>query len=355
MTWHINGPLTTGLLDSTIVAKGLINPRGLQSLDDGSILVVEAGSGAPQPPGSGRVVKLGLNDSKNGPKYIQKETLLAEQQSMNMLKMMQRDEIMGLADVAHGDHQILVSLTDYVGGSKVMRVSPLPVCTVFNSRGNLNSIVYHPVQKAWYGIKPDANVVVEFSAIGEEGEERIVANLADLADGQDAVPVCVIYEPQTQSLLVSLFSGELGVDPAKKGIDFDKTAGQVVRVDINSGLVTPVLTGLTAPTGIALSDDGLLHVLELCSDFLQPLTADDALEQCLHGGFKRFSGRLLAVDLTNGHATVLANQLDTPSNIEITDKCILISEGMGVPGRPIPDVNGKSQPLKGYIRQLMLS
>lgn len=262
---------------------------------------------------------------------------------------LKRDEIMGLSDIASDGEQILVSLTDYVGGSKVMQVHPLPVKTVFNSRGNLNSIVYHPELKAWFGIKPDANVVVEFSA---DGQERIVATFEDMADGQDAVPVCVIYEPDTQGLLVSLFSGEIGQDPAKRGIDFDKTAGQVVRVDIATGAVIPVVTGLTAPTGIALSEDGLLYVLELCDDFLEPLIADDATTECLHGGFKRFSGRLLSIDSGTGEAIVLAEKLDTPSNLEIHNGRLLVSEGMGMPGRPIPGIDGEGQPLDGYIRQI---
>ncbi len=352
---HIDGTLPNHCRESKIIAKGLINPRGLKALDDGSILVIEAGSGEAKQPDSGRLLKLGQgqqeNKQENKQEYKAEDILLDQQHSMNMLAMMQRDEIMGLSDIAQGGDQILVSMTNYVAGSKVVQVSPLPVSTVFNSQGNLNSITYHPELNSWFGIKPDANVVVEFSAAGDE---RVVAQLADLADGQDAVPVCVIYEPLTGCLLVSLFSGELGQDPAKRGIDFDKTAGQIIRVNATTGEVSTVITGLTAPTGIALAGDNL-YVLELCEDFLEPLVGDNAAEQCLHGGFKRFSGKLLQINLVNGEASVVAEALDTPSNLEIHHGQILISEGMGMPGRPIPGINGNSQPLSGYIRQLSLS
>ncbi|MFT4924960.1 MAG: hypothetical protein ACI8WB_001050 [Phenylobacterium sp.] len=346
---HKHNSIPSKCRDAKIIATGLVNPRGLQALDDGSILVIEAGRGEMKSPDTGRLLKLSSDISSDERKTS--DIILDKQHSMNMLGMMNRDEIMGMSDIAQGDGQTLVSLTNYVAGSTVMRVSPGPVSTVFNSRGNLNSIVYHPQLKAWFGIKPDANVVVEFSATGDE---RIVAELADLADGQDAVPVCVIYEPSTGALLVSLFSGELGQDAAKKGIDFDKTAGQVIRVDATTGEVTPVVTGLTAPTGIELGDDGRLYVLELCDDFLEPLVGDNATAQCLHGGFKRFSGSLLQVDLSTGEMVVVANQLDTPSNLVKHDGHLLISEGMGMPGRPIPGLNGEVQPLAGFIRQVSL-
>jgi len=340
-----------------VVVKGLSNPRGLMVTNEGCLLVIEAGSGKPGV-ADGRVLALQLNAIQTmqtgkaqdiGDSNLYR-VVIDKLPSMNMQTMMKRDEIMGGGDFATNGQQIVFGLTDYVAGSKVIEVSPVAGRTIFNAQGNLNSIVHHPQFDRYFSIKPDANVVMAFSSIQSH---RVVSKLEDLSDGQDAVPVCVIYEPQTHGLLVSLFSGELHGDQDKKGIDFDKSAGQVVRVDIESAQVTTVLSGLTAPTGIALANDGQLYVLELCDDFLEPLVADNATTQCLHGGFKRFSGRLLLVDLETAQAQVVAQQLDTPSNLVVDQQSVFISEGMGMPNRPIPGVDGQSRPLEGFIRHIM--
>ncbi|MFP3682001.1 hypothetical protein SB725_33465, partial [Pseudomonas sp. SIMBA_041] len=76
-------------------------------------------------------------------------------------------------------------------------------------------------------------------------------------------------------------------------------------------------------------------VLELCDRLLQPLPPDWAGE-VLHGGFARFSGRLLRCDLQQRSVQVLAKGLDTPSNLCCVGDAVLVSEGMGLSGRPIP-------------------
>jgi hypothetical protein len=70
----------------------------------------------------------------------------------------------------------------------------------------------------------------------------------------------------------------------------------------------------------------------------------------LHGGFQRFSGRLLSCDLNTGEILVLATTLDTPSNLCLVQGGVLISEGMGLTGRLIPGPDGKIQPLDGILR-----
>ncbi len=321
-------------------------------MNDGSLLVAEAGTGDMSKPDSGRVVKLMPSLEEQNDLYEIQSVIIDQQPSMNMVSMMKRDEIMGLSEIAEGNGRILVGLTDYVSGSKVIEIFPDVNAPAFSLSGNINSIAYHPELDAWFAIKPDANVVIRLSS---EKEESVVTPIADMSDGQDAVPVCIVYEPNTGMLLVTLFSGEIGGETSKLGIDFDKTAGKVIRVDPATGQISDVVCGLTAPTGIALDTDGNLFVLELCDEFLQALIGENATRQCLHGGFKRFSGRLLQIDLRREKVVVIANQLDTPSNLEIVNGRLLISEGMGMPGRPIPNTMGDSQPLTGYIRQLKMN
>ena len=347
MTIVIKKDLPSNKFDSEIIVRGLNNPRGLKIFDDETLLVIEAGSGDSQQ-ADGRLLKVDL--SREGGQIL--DVILQQKSSMNMLPVMKRDEILGLSDIAISDRQMLVSLTDYVKGSTILSISGSSVSTLVKSQGHINSIVYHPVRKSWFCVKPDSNVVIEFLS---DGTERIVAQIENMSDDQDAVPVCIIYEEATQSFLVSLLSGEIGKDQSKVGIDFDKQAGEIIRVDPETGKIDRVVTGLTAPTGITLAADNTLYILELCSDFLEPLISDASAEDCLHGGFRRYSGRLLEVDLSTNLVTVVADQLDTPSNLQIHKQQIYISEGMGMPGRSIPGTNGEACSLTGYIRRLSMN
>lgn len=347
MEISITKDLPYELYESNIIVKGLNNPRGINIYDDKTMLVIEAGSGNTQQ-ADGRLIKVDLSEQ-----YGQVIAVVLEHQaSMNMLPEMRRDEIMGLSDVATGDGKLLVSLTDYINGSKIICISPSTVNTIVNTHGHINSIVFHPVRKTWFWVKPDSNTVIELL---DDGTERIVVQLDKLPDNQDAVPVCIIYEDRTQSLLISLFSGEIGNDQSKLGVDFDSQAGQVIRVNPVTGNVTVVVRELTAPTGIAIADDNILYVLELCSDFLEPLVTDNCIYDCLHGGFRRHSGRLLAIDLSSAQIVVVANELDTPSNIKIHNKAMYISEGMGMPGRLIPSSKGEQIHVSGFIRKVSMS
>lgn len=143
---------------------------------------------------------------------------------------------------------------------------------------------------------------MEFSGTGEE---RVLVELPDLGQDQDAVPVTLVYEPTTGAMLISLFSGELHQDPSRRGIDFADQAGQVIRVWPESGHSEVLIEGLQLPTGLALTPTGQLLVLELCDRLLQPLLTDWDGE-CLHGGFARFSGRLLCCNLQTREVSILA-------------------------------------------------
>jgi hypothetical protein len=332
--------------NTVIIAKGLLNPRGVCQKPDGSLLLVEAGTGDATTPFSGRLVQLKPDPSRSG-YYLPPEVLISGFRSMNMQARMFRDEIMGLSDVAFGNGRYLLSQTDYVEGSKILNMASMPPEPVFRSRGNLNSLCYHPTRHSWLAVKPDTNQLIEFSETTPQ--EQVLAELPALALGQEAVPVTLVYEAKTDAVLISLFSGELWQSANKQGIDFAEKAGQVIRVYPATGRIETVLTGLHLPTGLALTAEGKLLVLELCQQLLQPLMPDWAGEM-LHGGFQRFSGRLLSCDLNTGEILVLATELDTPSNLCLVQGGVLISEGMGLPGRLIPGPDNTAQPLTGMLR-----
>lgn len=332
--------------NSVVIADGLLNPRGLCQKPDGSLLLVEAGSGDAKTAFTGRLVQLKPDPDRSG-YYLPPDVLCCGFRSMNMQTRMFRDEIMGLSDIAFGNGRYLLSQTDYVEGSKILDMASLPPKPVFRSRGNLNSLCYHPTRNSWLAVKPDTNQLIEFSE--ENPQEQVLAELPALALGQEAVPVTLVYEAKTEAVLISLFSGELHQSAEKRGIDFADKAGQVIRVYPATGKIETVLTGLHLPTGLALTAEGKLLVLELCQQLLQPLMPDWAGE-VLHGGFQRFSGRLLSCDLNTGQVLVLATKLDTPSNLCLVPGGVLLSEGMGLPGRLIPGPENTAQALTGRLR-----
>lgn len=349
MTLHIPAQPVETLRPSTLIAEGLLNPRGLCLQADGSLLLAEAGSGLPDQPFSGRISRLTPDPRRPGA-YLPGAVLAQGFRAMNMQARMLRDEIMGVSDIACGDGRCLASQTDYVGGSRLLDLQYSPPEPVFHSRGNLNALCYHPTRRSWLAVKPDTNQLVEFRD-GEE--ERVLAQLPELDQGQEAVPVTLVYEPETDAVLISLFSGELHDEPARKGIDFADFAGQVVRVYPASGQVEVVIRGLQLPTGLALCPNGILLVLELCSHLQQPLAPDWAGEP-LHGGFTRFTGRLLRCNVRSGQVEVLARGLDTPSNLCLVPGAVVVSEGMGLTGRKVPAPGYKVVALSGKLRRVEL-
>ncbi|MGY2289777.1 hypothetical protein ACW9H6_07985 [Pseudomonas sp. SDO528_S397] len=340
---------TLALRPATVIAEGLLNPRGACVQSDGSLLLVEAGSGQADSPFSGRISHLRPHPHTPGA-YLPRETVARGFRAMNMQARMLRDEIMGLSDIACGDGRCLVSQTDYVEGSKLLDLNHCPPEPVFHSRGNLNALCYHPTRRSWLAVKPDTNQLVEFR---EGQDECVLVHLPELAQGQEAVPVTLVHEPATDAVLISLFSGELHSEPARRGIDFADRAGQVIRVMPASGQIEVVISGLQLPTGLAWTANGDLLVLELCSHLQQPLPPGWNGET-LHGGFTRFSGRLLRGNLQTGEVTVLAQGLDTPSNLCVAGDAVLISEGMGLVGRPLPVTGDQAAPLSGRLRRVLL-
>lgn len=337
------------LRSSTFIAEGLLNPRGVCLQADGSLLLAEAGSGLAAQAFSGRISRLRPDPRAPGA-YLPRETVAQGFRAMNMQARMWRDEIMGLSDIACGDGRCLASQTDYVGGSRLLDLRFTPPEPVFHSHGNLNALCYHPTRRSWLAVKPDSNQLVEFA---DGQQEHVLVALPELDQGQEAVPVTLVYEPATDAVLISLFSGELHDDPGRRGIDFADKAGQVIRVWPDSGRIDIVIAGLQLPTGLALDRDGNLLVLELCDSLQQPLTPDWQGEP-RHGGFTRFSGRLLHCNLQTQQVTVLARDLDTPSNLCLVKDAVLVSEGMGLVGRALPTQGGEVVPLTGRLRRVQL-
>lgn len=350
-TIHVPDTCAVVFRPQQFIAEGLLNPRGICLLDDGRLLVAEAGSGHADAPFSGQISQLRPDPAAPG-NYLPPEVIASGFRSINMQNQMRRDEIMGVSDIALGGGCCVVSQTDYVDGSRLLCMQSKSPEPMFHSRGNLNALCWHPELNSWLAVKPDQDVLVEFS---RENGERILAALPKYPAGQDAVPVSLEYEAATGAVLVSLFSGELHQHPLLKGVDFEDKAGRIIRVWPDTGEIETVVTGLQFPTGLALRSNHQLLVLELCDGVLEPLS-DNWNGEARHGGYARYSGRLLSIDLRGGGITVLAERLDTPSNLcLLPDGDVLISEGMGLTGRPLPTPAGQIENLVGRIRRVELN
>lgn len=343
-------------LPRRVIATGLQNPRGMLWLDNGSLLVAVAGSGDPASPLTGALLKL---DDKAGDGFYDNEgdrtILLDEQPSANILDIVRRDEVFGMAGMAAGRDSVLVSLAFFGGRSTLFRVdahAPTNAVEWGNALGNINDLTYDPSRDAWFGVNSSSDEVVQLQP--GRGTRRVV-KIPPLPSGQDPVPGYIRHDPATGDLLVSLFSGSTEGEEGGDGTELVARAGGIVRVNPDTGELRWVVAGLTAPTDFEVSEDGTVYVLEFCDAFEDPITTRAAMwgDAASHGGFRRFSGRLLSIEPKSGDVRVIAAGLDAPTNLALKSNRLLIAQGMGTPGRKIPGPDG-SVPLTGYIEELIL-
>lgn len=321
-----------------VVASGLLNPRGLHELPDGALLVSEAGTGDPANPGTGRLLRLrDVDGDGDFDDAGERTALLQGMRSTNIIDIVRRDEVFGMADIAAGDGKLLVTHAFFGMPTTVYAVEGDRATEWGAVHANLNALTFDAGRKRWFAASSSSDELVE---VHEGGGQRRVLKFPPLAQGQDAVPGYLEYEPESQRVLVSLFSGSPEGEEGGSGIELVRRAGLVVRVDPDTGETVPAITGLTAPTDLVLDTRGRVYILELCDGFVDPIETREAMGRVGHGGFRRFSGRLLRVDLRSGEVRELATGLDTPTNLSLAGNRLYIALGMGTPGRQIPGPAG---------------
>ena len=197
-----------------------------------------------------------------------------------------------------------------------------------------------------------ASTTDEVVELIEGGLSRRITKVGTRPSGQDAVPGYLRHDPVTGSLLVSLFTGSPDGEEGGDGTELVMGAGAIVSLGPDGRGEHPVVRGLSVPTDFEIASDGSIYVLEFCDAFLDPVnTRQDMQGAAMHGGFKRYSGRLLRVQRPGGAVTVVADGLDTPTNLAIADGALFVSQGMGTPGRTIPTPAGEG-PLEGFIERI---
>lgn len=337
------------ILPRARVATDLQNPRGMLPRGDREMLVSLAGTGDPGAAPSGALIA--LVDGDGDGVYDERRVLLDGQTSRNIVDIVRRDEVFGMAGIAEGGGAVLVSLAYFGGPSTIFRVDGDEVVEWSRVFGNINDLEYDPGRKSWVGVSSSSDEIVRLQPA--RGSNRIL-KVPPLPEGQDPVPGYLRHDPKTEDLLVTLFSGSTEGEEGGKGIELLPGAGGIVRVDPETGDLRWVVTGLTAPTDLEIGPDGRLYVLEFCSHFEDPVEGRAAMwKAATHGGFRRFSGRLLAIERDSGEVTVVADGLDGPTNLALDGRDLYIAQGMGTPGRPIPGPDG-TVPLTGFIERVEL-
>jgi hypothetical protein len=332
------------------VASGLANPRGMHLNGDGTLLLSTAGTGEPA---SGALLRLHDNDGDGDyDDEGERTTLLDKQPSRNLFGIVRRDEVFGLAGIAEGAGSVLVSLADFGGPSKIFQVDGPKVTPWGSTHGNINDLAFDVRRGVWVGVSSTTDEIVQIKPGG--GADRVV-KFPPLASGQDAVPAYLRFDPRSGDVLVTLFSGSPEGEEGGEGTELVPRSASIVRVHAETRKVTPVVTGLTVPSDLEIDEDGSIYVLEFCDSFLDPVErAEDMQGGAMHGGFKRFSGRLLHISRDSGAVQVVADGLDAPTNLTRSGGSLYIAQGMGTPGRLIPGPDGKPVPLTGFIERIAL-
>jgi len=344
------------LLPRERVASKLANPRGLFMRTDGSLLVSIAGTGDPATPMTGGIVRL-RDENRDGDMDDEGERtwILEQQQSRNLFDLVRRDEVFGMAGMSQGGqsgNDLLVALAFFGGPSKIFRIDGESASPWGETHGNVNDLDYDARRNAWVGVASTTDELIELLP---GGKSQRIAKFAPLESGQDAVPSNVHFDAKTGDVLVSLFSGSPEGEEGGEGVELIPRAASIVSVHAETHDYKPVVTGLTVPTDLEIGPDGSIYVLEFCDAFLEPVsTREQMFGGTLHGGFRRFSGRLLRVDRATRAVTVVAQGLDAPTNLTLANGYLYVAEGMGTPGRTIPGPDGKPVELHGYIERIKL-
>jgi glucose/arabinose dehydrogenase len=336
-----------------LFATGLLNPRGMQPLPSGALLVAEAGTGLPDDAQSGRLVQLvDLNGDGDVADEGERRPVLDHQPSKNILDIVRRDEVFGMGGIAEGDGTVLVGLAFFGGPSTVFEVSGDSATQWTKTHGNVNDLAYDARRKQWFAVGSTSDEIIRLRK--GQGAERVI-KLPPLENGQDAVPGYLRYDPLTDKIFVTLFSGSPEGEEGGLGVELQPRAGGIIAVDPDRGTFEWVIRGLSVPTDLEIAPDGTVYVLEFCDSFLDPAGTHEALlQRPNHGGFKRFSGRLLRIDRQQRAVALLAEGLDTPTNLALSGSTLYVAQGMGTPGRPIPGPHGVT-PLTGFIESVALA
>jgi sugar lactone lactonase YvrE len=351
---------TAGRPDVGVILSGLDNPRGVAVGPAGALFVAEAGTGYAAVDPTQMTGKLTKFTDRNGDGDFDDEgeaerwfshfpTYNAEHFTNSV-----RDEVGGPSDLLlHRDGRVYLSIDGGFDEQALVEISPEGrVGRTLADRSNMNGIAFDPDQERVYAVESSFNLLIEVTF---DGQLRRIAAFPPLDSGQQAVPAGLTVDSQTGEILVALFSGAVVDDETGDIILFVPGDAKVVRVNPETGRFTDEITGLTTAVDVAMDSAGNIFVVEMASAFVDPFPRGfdffDLDAPPLHGGYKRYSGRVTLYPADGRPPRVLADGLDTPSNITLApDGALFVSTGQGTPGRPIPGPDGPTTIIGEIVR-----
>ena len=343
-----------------VVLTGLDNPRGVVVGPAGELFVAEAGTGYAAVDPTQMTGKLTKYVDRNGDGDF-KDTDEAERwfshfptYNAEHFTGAARDEVGGPSDLLlHNDGRLFLSVDGGFDKQALLEISPeRRIGRTLADRSNMNGIAFSPDQRSIYAVESMVNQLIEVSL---EGELREIVVFPRLDSDQQAVPAGLAVDPRTGDVLVALFSGA-AVDAETKNFTlFVAGEAKVVRVNPETGQFADEITGLTTAVDVAMDSAGNIFVVEMTSAFVDPFPDGfdffDPNAPPLHGGYQRFSGRVTLYPADGSPSRVLAQGLDTPTNITVgPEGTLYVSTGQGTPGRPIPGPNGPTRIVGQVIR-----
>ena len=349
-----------GVVRIEVILTGLDNPRGVGIDAQGALLVAEAGTGrdpADVTLRTGRLTRFfDRNDDGDFSDPGEVEPWFEHLASYNAMDVYAtgRDEVSGPSDVAvHDDGRVFLSVDGGFEEFSLLEISAAGTMgRNLSGRSNMTGIGLAPDGLAIFATESTLNQLIEITLDG--AERRDVAVFGLLASGQQPVPAGLSIDPRNGQVLVALFSG---VAQASDGgfIPFVPGDAKVVRVDPRTGRVTDEITGLTAVVDVVIDRRGNIFVVELATEhaelFEDKADLFDAEAEARHGGYLRFSGKVTLYPAGGGSARILADDLDSPTNISIAaDGALYVSTGQGTPGRPIPGPHGPTVIIGQIVR-----
>jgi hypothetical protein len=347
--------------DAHRIATGLQNPRGIAVLPDGRLLVGEAGTGFTSDNPAEYTGRLSLfTDQNNDGDYDDPGEITPVLEHLPTYNIMTqfnpgRDEVLGVGDVlALDDGRVFFTLDDHFEkisiatlNTSLQRHNDLVV-----GRGSMNSIAYDSHAGSIYVAESSNDTV---SVVSLDGTVRALVRFGLLAHKQQSVPAGVAVDPRNGDVLVALFSGQLW-DYYGSILSYMPGDAKIVRVNPASGTRSDVITGLTTAVDVAVDDAGNIYVVEMATEWPTPLLtrAFDLYDPNAPpdaGGYPRFSGRVTQYSNDGRLRSILADNLDAPTNVTYDHGALYISAGQGTPGRPIW-VRGAATRIAGEIYRI---
>lgn len=337
-------------IEVKVIVTPLANPRGVAVTADGGLLIAEAGTGNDAVDTvlhTGRLSK--FVDRNNDGDFVdpgEVEPWFEHLPSYNAINIFAtgRDEVSGPSDVlVLDDGRVFLSVD---GGFEAMALFEISsqgsMGRNLSQRSNMTGIGVDRLQQRLYVTESTLNRLIEIEL--DDAAQRVIVVFGALDSGQQAVPAGLAVDPSTGEILVALFSG-VAADGDGGFLPFVPGDAKVVRVDPETGTTTDEITGLTTAVDVAVDGAGNIFVVEMAAEpaelFVGTVDLFDTDADPRHGGYLRFSGKVTLYPAGGGPPKVLADGLDSPTNITVGPAgALYISVGQGTPGRPIPGPAG---------------